>query len=254
MSASIDLNCDLGESLGAWRMGADEAIMPYITSANIACGFHAGDPDTMRRTVECAVRHGVAVGAHPGYPDRIGFGRRDLNATPEEIQNFILYQIGALAAFARSFGTTLSHVKAHGALYNKAARDASLAEAIAAAVQEYDPSLILVGLAGSELIRAGERHGLRVANEVFADRTYQSDGSLTPRKLSNALVKDPQVAAAQVIRMMREGKVGTVEGTEIAVRADTVCIHGDTPGALEFVRAVRSELEKSGIEIRPMKG
>jgi 5-oxoprolinase (ATP-hydrolysing) subunit A len=249
MAGRIDLNCDMGESFGAWTMGVDEAIMPFITSVNIACGFHAGDPDTMRRTVECAVRHGVAVGAHPGFPDLIGFGRRDMNVTPEEARNFVLYQIGALSAFVRAQGARLSHVKPHGALYNRAARDAPLASAIALAVKEFDPSLIFIGLANSELVQAGERLGLRVACEVFADRTYQPDGSLTSRRLPHAMLRDPREAAARVIRMVREGKVTTVDGKDCSVRADTVCIHGDTPGALQFAQAVHQELEEAGIQI-----
>ncbi|MBZ5538413.1 MAG: LamB/YcsF family protein [Acidobacteriia bacterium] len=252
MGGRIDLNCDMGEGFGAWRMGTDEAIMPLITSVNIACGFHAGDPDTMRRTVGCAVRHGVAVGVHPGFPDLIGFGRRDMNVTPEEARNFVLYQIGALSAFVRAQGARLSHVKAHGALYNRAARDPQLASAIALAVKEYDPSLVFIGLANSELVRAGERLGLRVASEVFADRTYQPDGSLTSRRLPHAMVTEPREAAARVIRMVREGKVKTIDGQDCSVRADTVCIHGDTPGALEFAQAVRQELEGAGIEIGPL--
>lgn len=249
MDGRIDLNCDMGEGFGAWRMGTDEAIMPFITSVNIACGFHAGDPDTMRRTVECAVRHGVAVGVHPGFPDLIGFGRRDMNVTPEEARNFVLYQIGALSGFVRAQGARLSHVKPHGALYNRAARDAQLASAIALAVKEFEPSLIFIGLANSELVRAGERLGLRVASEVFADRTYQPDGSLTSRRLPHALVRDPLEAAARVVRMVREGKVKTIDGQDCSVRADTVCIHGDTPDALQFAQTVRRALEEAGLEV-----
>lgn len=253
MTKHIDLNCDMGESFGSWKMGADEAIMPYITSTNIACGFHAGDPDIMQKTIECALHYGVAVGAHPGFPDLVGFGRRDMNVTPEEARNWVLYQIGALAAFARAQGATLSHVKAHGALYNRAAKDESLALAIASAVRDFDSSLVFIGLAGSELIRAGQRVGLQVANEVFADRTYQADGSLTSRQWPNAMVKDSHEAATRVVRMVYEGKIKTVEGSDLSVQADTVCIHGDTPGALEFARTIRWELEKAGIGIRSLK-
>lgn len=253
MPDRIDLNCDMGESFGAWKMGADEAIMPFISSANIACGFHAGDADTMRRTVELAVRHGVAVGAHPGFPDLSGFGRREMNVTPQEARNFVLYQMGALSAFARACGTQLTHVKPHGALYNRAAKDEKLAEAIAQAIKESDPSLVMVGLANSELTKAGERVGLRVAHEVFADRTYQSDGSLTSRRLPNAMVHDAQAAAGRVIRMVKEGRVKTESGSDLEVRADTVCIHGDAPGALEFAKAIRQELEKAKIEVRALR-
>jgi UPF0271 protein len=252
MNWRIDLNCDMGESFGAWSLGADEAIMPLISSVNIACGFHAGDPDIMRRTVDCAVRHGVAVGAHPGYPDLAGFGRREMNVTADETRNLVLYQVGALAAFAQAHGTRLSHVKVHGALYNRAARDRNVAEAIAKAIKDFDPALVFVGLANSELIHAAEKYGLRVAHEVFADRTYQPDGSLTPRTLPNAMVRDPQEAAARVIRMVKKGKVKAENGVDLNVRPDTVCIHGDSPGALELARVIHNELEKAGIEILSM--
>ncbi len=252
MTKRIDLNCDMGESFGAWKKGVDEEIMPFITSANIACGFHGGDPDIMRKTVECAARHGVGVGAHPGYPDLSGFGRREMNVSAREARNFVLYQIGALAAFAHPAGARLTHVKAHGALYNQAARDPNLAQALAAAVKEFDPSLIFVGMAGSELIRAGEREGLRVAHEVFADRTYQPDGSLTSRKLPNALIRDAEEAARRVIRMVTEGKVRAENGEDIFVRADTVCIHGDSPVALEFAKTIRRRLQEQGIETQSM--
>ncbi len=253
MRGRIDLNCDMGESFGVWKMGADEAIMPFITSANIACGFHAGDPETMRRTVECAIRNGVALGAHPGFQDLSGFGRRDMNVTAEEARNMVLYQVGALAAFAQAHGRHLTHVKAHGALYNKAAKDESLATAIASAVKEFDPGLVFVGLANSELTRAAARLGLTAANEVFADRTYQSDGSLTSRRLPNAFVSDPEEAARRVVRMVQEGKVRTEQGVDLEVQADTVCIHGDSPGALEFARTIRQRLEQSGISVRPLR-
>lgn len=253
MPDRIDLNCDMGESFGAWKMGADEAVMPFITSANIACGFHAGDADTMRRTVELAAQHGVAIGAHPGFPDLMGFGRREMNVTPQEATNFVLYQMGALSGFARACGSRLTHVKPHGALYNRAAKDGKLALALAEAVKEWNDSLVLVGLANSELIRAGEQIGLSVAHEVFADRTYQADGSLTSRRLSNAMVQDSQTAALRVIRMVKEGRVKTESGQDIPVRADTVCIHGDSPHALEFAKTIRHELEKAGIEVRALK-
>ena len=249
MNGRIDLNCDMGESFGPWKMGVDEAIMPFISSANIACGFHAGDPDIMRQTVACALRHGVALGAHPGFPDLAGFGRRDMNVSADEARNFALYQIGALAAFARAQGNRLTHVKAHGALYNQAAKDEALATALAAAVKEFDPSLVFVGLANSELVRAGERMGLRTASEVFADRTYQPDGSLTSRKRPNAMVKDPEEAARRVTRMVTEGKVTAEDGSDLSLRADTVCIHGDSPHALEFAQNIRRKLEEAAIKI-----
>lgn len=246
----VDLNCDMGESFGIWRLGDDEAVLPYITSANIACGFHAGDPSTMRRTVRMALDQGVAVGAHPGLPDLLGFGRRNLAITPEEAYDLVVYQVGALAAFVKAEGGRLQHVKPHGALYNMAAKDRALAEAIAAAVAAVDPDLILFGLAGSELVRAGERAGLRVAAEAFADRTYQADGSLTPRRMPGAVIDDPNRAAEQVIRLVKEGKVRAAGGTDVAVRADTVCLHGDGARAVELARAIRARLEAEGIAVK----
>lgn len=246
----VDLNCDMGESFGIWRLGDDEAVLPYITSANIACGFHAGDPSTMRRTVRMALDRGVAVGAHPGLPDLVGFGRRNLAVTPEEAYDLVVYQVSALAAFVKAEGGRLQHVKPHGALYNMAAKDRALAEAIAAAVAAVDPDLILFGLAGSELVRAGQRAGLRVAAEAFADRTYQADGSLTPRRTPGALILDPEAAAEQVVRLVKEGKVRSLQGPDVAVRADTVCLHGDGERAVEFARAIRARLEAEGIAVR----
>jgi len=246
----IDLNCDMGESFGIWRLGDDEAVLPYITSANIACGVHAGDPSTMRRTVRMALDRGVAVGAHPGLPDLVGFGRRNLAITPEEAYDLVVYQVGALAAFVKAEGGRLQHVKPHGALYNMAAKDRALADAIAAAVAAVDPGLILFGLAGSELVRAGQRAGLRVAAEAFADRTYQADGSLTPRRTPGALIDDPDRAAEQVVRLVKEGKVRALDGTELTVHADTVCLHGDGARAVELAHAIRARLEAEGIAVR----
>lgn len=247
---TVDLNCDLGESFGAYKLGRDEQILQYVTSANIACGFHAGDPSTMRRTVRLALDRGVAVGAHPGLQDLIGFGRRNMDITPEEAGDLVVYQIGALWGFVRAEGARLRHVKVHGALYNMAARDAALAQAIAEAVCRVDPSLVLFGLAGSELIAAGARAGLRTASEVFADRTYQSDGSLTPRKLPDAVIADSERSLAQVVRMVAEGKVQTQQQTDIAIRADTICIHGDGERAVEFASEIRGALSSAGIEVR----
>jgi len=246
----IDLNCDMGESFGIWRLGNDEAVLPYITSANIACGVHAGDPSTMRRTVRMALDRGVAVGAHPGLPDLVGFGRRNLAITPAEAYDLVVYQVGALAAFVKAEGGRLQHVKPHGALYNMAAKDRALADAIAAAVAAVDPGLILFGLAGSELVHAGQRAGLRVAAEAFADRTYQADGSLTPRRTPGAVIDDPNRAAEQVIRLVKEGTVRALDGTEVPVQADTVCLHGDGPRAVELARAIRARLEAEGIAVR----
>jgi UPF0271 protein len=252
MGQTVDLNSDLGEGFGAWKMGADETIMPLITSANVACGFHAGDPDAMQRAVTLAKEHKVALGAHPGFPDLLGFGRREMGLTQKEVANLILYQLGALDAFARAAGTKLKHVKPHGALYNMAAEDFQLASVIAEAVGHFDEGLIVVGLANSESIAAAAKFGLKTAHEVFADRNYEADGSLTPRHLSNALVKDPVEAANRVLRMLKEGKVKATDGSELSVNADTVCVHSDTPGSIAFASEVRTILQQNGIRILPM--
>lgn len=248
--ARIDLNCDMGEGFGAWRMGNDLEILDRVTSANIACGFHAGDATTMHKTVEAAIARGVAVGAHPGLLDLQGFGRRTMAISASEAYDIVVYQIGALAAFARALGGRLAHVKAHGALYNMAAKDYRLSEAIAQAVHDVDPELALFGLAGSETIRAAEKLGVRAAGEVFADRTYQDDGSLTPRSRPDALIEDIEAAVTQVKRMVGDGVVRSTSGNDVAVRADTLCIHGDQPGALEFVKRIRAELERAGVEVK----
>ena len=250
MRTAVDLNCDLGESFGAWSMGADAAVLGHVSSANVACGFHAGDPRVMHGTVQAALERGVAVGAHPSLPDLQGFGRRVMHISPQEAYDLVLYQTGALAAFCHALGGRLRHVKAHGALYNMAARDAMLAEAIAHAVRDFDPSLVLFGLAGSELVRAGRDAGLVVANEVFADRTYQPDGSLTARTQPNAVIHELQDALVQVECMLIEGSVRAVDGTRVAVEPDTICIHGDQPGAAEFARELRALLSRLGITVR----
>ncbi|OWT59026.1 LamB/YcsF family protein [Candidimonas nitroreducens] len=245
----LDLNCDMGESYGAWKMGDDLAVLPYVSSANIACGFHGGDPATMRKTVAAAIEHGVAVGAHPSLPDLLGFGRREIRLSPQEAYDCVVVQIGALAAVAASQGGTLHHVKAHGALYNMAARDAALADAICRAMRDVNPELIVYGLAGSELIRAGEALGLRVAQEVFGDRSYESDGSLTPRSLPGAMIEDADASLRQVLSMVQRGRVATRQGTEVEVRADTLCLHGDQPGAAQFAKKIRADLEAKGVVI-----
>ena len=245
----IDLNADVGESLGAWSLGEDEALIPLVSSVNVAAGFHAGDPVVIERTVALAVRSGVAVGAHPGYPDLAGFGRRAMALSPAEIEAAVLYQVGAVAAFARAAGTDLRHVKAHGALYNRAARDAAAAAAIARAVRRFSPSLVLVGLAGSALIDAGRDLGLAVAEEAFADRAYEPDGSLRSRDLPGAVLDDPAAAASQAVGIVR-GSVPLAGGGSLAVRADTLCIHGDLPGAAARALAVRAALFDAGVEIR----
>jgi UPF0271 protein len=249
MAKHIDLNCDMGESYGAWRMGQDEALLDLVTSANIACGYHAGDPATMQRTVQCAVAKGVALGAHPSLPDLQGFGRRTMAISPEEARGLVLYQMGALDAFARAAGSRLRHVKAHGALYNMAAKDRRLADAIASAVRDFDPALVLVGLSGSELIKAGLALGLTCASEVFADRGVEPDGSLTPRGQPGAMIEDEDLAVARVLRMVLEGKVAGRDGADVAIRADTVCIHGDQPKALTFARRLREALRQAGVAV-----
>lgn len=250
MELSIDLNCDMGESFGAWSMGQDETILPYVTSANIACGYHAGDPAVMRKTVAAALQHGVALGAHPGLPDLVGFGRRNLDITPTEAYDMVVVQVGALAGVAASQGGRLHHVKAHGALYNMASRNEELADAIARAVSDVDSSLVLYALAGSKQVEAGRRHGLTVAEEVFADRSYQDDGSLTPRKQPGAMIEDADTSIRQVLRMITEGMVGTMQGSDVTVRADTLCIHGDQPGAVVFAQAIRRALTDREIAVR----
>ncbi|SFI98737.1 UPF0271 protein [Paenibacillus sp. UNC496MF] len=249
---TVDLNCDLGESFGAYKLGRDEDILGFVTSANVACGFHAGDPATMRRTVRLALDKGVAIGAHPGLQDLIGFGRRDMDISPEEAYDLVVYQIGALWGFVRAEGAALQHVKAHGSLYNMAARDERLALAIAEAVYRVDPSLVLYGLAGSKLIEAGRRIGLRTASEVFSDRTYQADGSLTPRRQPDSVITDDDRALAQVIRMAAEGKVRAQQGVDIAIQADTICVHGDGVRAVEFAGKIRAALSEAGIAVQPV--
>jgi UPF0271 protein len=247
----VDLNCDMGESFGAWRMGNDAAILEHVTSANIACGFHAGDPGIMRATVKAALAKGVAVGAHPSFPDLQGFGRRQMKLEPQEVYDLCVYQIGALAAFARAAGGRLHHVKAHGALSNMAVREYALAEAITQAARDVDPQLVSYAQAGTELVRAAEKLGQPYASEVFADRSYQDDGQLTPRSRPGAMIENVEVSIAQVLRMVREGKVRSVNGVDVAVRADTVCVHGDQPHALEFVRRLREALAREGVSVAP---
>ena len=246
---TIDLNGDLGESFGAWTMGDDLAVLECISSANIACGFHAGDPLTMRRTVNAAVQRGVAIGAHPSLPDLQGFGRREMRIEAEELHALMLYQIGALSAFATAAGVRLAHVKPHGALYNMAARDRELADAIATAVRDVDDQLILVGLAGSELPRAGVRCGLRVAHEAFTDRRYRADGSLVPRRDAGAVIDDIDAAIAQALMIVREQRVTAADGSFVAISADTLCVHGDRHDAALFARRLRAALEAAGCHV-----
>jgi 5-oxoprolinase (ATP-hydrolysing) subunit A len=245
----VDLNADVGESVGPWPMGDDERLIPLMTSVNVACGAHAGDPLTIDRTVRVAVAKGVAVGAHPGYPDLLGFGRRDLDMAPDELEASLVYQIGAVAAFARAAGSPLRHVKPHGALYNLAAREPSVAATIARAVARVSGELVLVGLARSELIAAASDAGLASAAEAFADRAYEADGTLRSRRGPGALLESPEVAAAQALSIVRDGCVKSHDGQLVAVRADTICIHGDTPAAAEFAKAIRAALTDAGVTI-----
>ncbi|WP_042347826.1 LamB/YcsF family protein [Bacillus massiliigorillae] len=247
--AYVDINCDMGESFGAYKMGRDEEILDHITSINIACGFHAGDPTTMRKTVQLALEKNVAIGAHPGFQDLVGFGRRNMNVSPQEVYDIVTYQIGALYAFVKAEGGVLQHVKPHGALYNMASTNTALSEAIAEAIYKVNPELILFGLSGSELVKAGKRIGLCSANEVFSDRTYQHDGTLTSRNNSNALIKESDVAVKQVIKMIKEGKVQSLQGTEIAIEANTICIHGDGESALDFAKYISTTLQNADINI-----
>ena len=250
MSIHIDLNCDMGESFGAWTMGHDQEVMPWVSSVNIACGFHAGDPATMRRTVALALAHGVRIGAHPGLPDLAGFGRRAMAISPQEAYDLVVVQVGALAAVARSQGAALHHVKAHGALYNMAARDAALAQAIARAVADVDRGLVLYALAGSLQVQAGLEAGLAVAHEVFADRSYQPDGSLTPRQQPGAMITDVEQSVQQVLQMVEHGQVTCLSGETITLQADTLCLHGDQPGAADFARRLHQAFRSRGIGVQ----
>lgn len=254
MRKRIDLNSDMGESFGSYTFGSDEKLLKHITSANIACGSHAGEPNVMDRTVELAKQNNVAIGAHPGYPDLAGFGRRIIAFSPDEIYRQVVYQIGALQAFCKVHHVEMQHVKPHGALYNLAAHDREVADAIVHGVHDLDSSLLLYGLAGSKLLDAGREVGLRVASEVFADRTYQPDGSLTSRKEANAMIMEVDTAVAQVKRMITEGVVQAVNGELIAIEADTVCVHGDGLQAVDFVKKLRSALDEAGVEVMPLIG
>lgn len=245
----VDLNCDMGESFGRWELGADAAIMPHISSANIACGAHAGDTTVMRLTFRLARQHGVACGAHPGFADLAGFGRREISTSADEAADLVLYQLGALSAIAASEGVRLRHVKAHGALYNMAARDRALADAIASAVASFDPSLTFFGLAGSGMLEAGRQAGLVVAAEGFADRAYEPDGSLASRALPGAVIHDVDAVVARAVRMARDGRVQARNGAEIELRVDTICVHGDTPGADRLAASLRAGLEDAGIRV-----
>ena len=246
----IDLNGDVGESFGAYEIGHDAALIPILTSVNIACGFHAGDPGVMRATVALAREHGTAVGAHPGFPDLVGFGRREMKATPREVEDLVAYQIGALAAIAAAQGVRLAHVKPHGALYNMAARDVDLAEAIARAIAAVDPSLALFGLPGSQSLEAAQRHKVRAVSEAFADRAYRRDGSLLPRNEPGAVIDDEQIVVTRAVAIARERMVIAADGTRVALDVQTICVHGDTPGAAVLASRIRKALSDAGVQVR----
>jgi UPF0271 protein len=247
---TVDLNADMGEGFGRYRLD-DDPLIALVTSASVACGFHAGDPMVMRKTVELAVANRVTIGAHPGYPDLVGFGRREVAASAEEIEAFVVYQIGALQAVCAAAGTRLRYVKAHGALYNRAARDEMVADAIVRAVRSVDPSLALLGLAGSSMIVAAQRAGIRAVSEVFVDRAYRADGTLVPRSENGAVLTDADDVATRALRMVTRGTVRAIDGAEIQVRAESMCTHGDGPNAAALVRAVRAALERAGVRVAP---
>ncbi|CAB5111909.1 Lactam utilization protein LamB [Olavius algarvensis associated proteobacterium Delta 3] len=249
----IDLNCDMGESFGAYSLGMDESVIRHITSANVACGWHAGDPLVMNKTVKIAVEHNVGVGAHPGYPDLNGFGRRNMDCTADEIRNYVIYQIGALQAFCRVHGTRLRHVKPHGALYLTAVVNEDVARAVAEAILSVDPDLRYVALAGAKgemMTRIGKEIGLKVVYEAFPDRAYTAEGNLVSRRLPGAVIKDPDQVAERALMMAKEGVVKAVDGTNIPLSVQTLCVHGDTPSAVELVKSIRRALETEGILLK----
>jgi len=246
----IDINSDMGESFGAYTIGHDAGLLTAITSANVAAGFHAGDPSVLRETIRAAVAHRVAVGAHPGFPDLVGFGRRELNVTPREAEDLVLYQVAAVAGVAAAEGTRLQHVKPHGALFNMAVHDATLSAAIARAVAAFDQSLILFGLPGSEILKAGRAAGLRVAAEVFADRAYEPDGTLASRRKPGAVIHDSDVVVARAVRMVTDRTVVATDGSVVPLEADTICVHGDTPGSDVLAARIRAGFERAGVIVQ----
>ena len=248
----VDLNCDLGESFGRYTLGLDEQVIPLITSANVACGYHASDPLVMGQTVELAKKAGIHVGAHPGYPDLQGFGRRNMDVSPSETKAYTMYQLGALDAFCKSKGVKMQHVKPHGAMYNMAGKDYALAKGIAEAIYEYDKDLIVMALASGQLVQAAKDLGLRVAKEYFTDRAYEPDGSLVNRRKEGAMITDEEEAIERAIRMVKEHKVRAIDGTDIELSAESICVHGDGAKALEFVKKIRSAFEAEGIRICPL--
>lgn len=248
----VDLNSDLGESFGRYTLGMDDKIIPLITSANVACGYHASDPVVMDKTVSMVREAGIRVGAHPGFPDLMGFGRRNMDVSPAEAKAYTLYQLGALDAFCKAHGVKMQHVKPHGAMYNMAGKDYALSKAICEAIYEYDKDLIVMALSGGELVHAAEDMGLKVAREVFADRAYEEDGSLVNRRKEGAMITDENEAIARVVRMIKEQKVTAITGKDIPIKADSVCVHGDGVKALAFVKKIRETLTAEGVEIVPL--
>jgi UPF0271 protein len=253
MAKFIDLNADMGESYGRWKLGVDEEIMPYLSSANVACGFHGGDPHVMRKSVELAIKHGVAIGSHPSLPDLMGFGRRVMDVTPQELKDYLCYQTGALREFCRAAGVELQHTKPHGILYSMIEKDEPLATAVAESARESGRDLILMALGSGNYDRLARKMGVRVASEGFADRAYNVDLTLVSRKLPGSLITDPQKAAAQAVKMAMESKVRTIDGVEIDISVQTICCHGDTPGAQNIFRAVREALDRAGCQVKPLR-
>ena len=248
----VDLNCDLGESFGNYTIGMDEAVIPHISSANIGCGWHGGDPLVMRKTLALAKEAGIAVGAHPGFPDLMGFGRRNMTVTPDEAYSYTLYQLGAFYGFAKAAGMEVQHVKPHGALYNMAGKDLAMSVAICKAIKDFDPNIILMALSGSKMLEAAEEVGIPAAYEVFADRAYNEDGSLVARSLPGAVIHDTEECIRRVVQMVKEGTVTAITGKVIPIRCDSICVHGDNASAVEFVKAIRSRLTEDDVEIAPL--
>ncbi|MBU3159262.1 LamB/YcsF family protein [Clostridium frigoris] len=252
MSKIIDLNSDVGESFGDYKIGFDKEVLKYVSSANIACGWHAGDPMVMGDTVKAALKNNVGIGAHPGFLDVMGFGRRNMTVTPGEMKQYTIYQLGALYGFVKAAGVKMQHVKPHGAMYNMAAKDSKLAQAIIEGIWEVDKELIVLGSSGSEMIKAAKEKGLKAANEVFADRAYNVDGTLVARGLPGAMILDTDIAISRVIRMVTEGKVTAISGEDVDIKADSICVHGDNPEAVDFVRLIKEELSRAKVEIKPL--
>lgn len=253
MAYRVDLNSDLGESFGNYKIGMDESVIPLITSANIACGYHAADPMVMKKTVQTAMDNGIGIGAHPGFPDLMGFGRRNMNVSPEEAGAYVTYQLGALYGFCKSMGAEIQHVKPHGALYNMAGKDYKLARAICEAIYHFDKDLILMALAGSQMVKAAEEVGLPFAREFFADRAYEEDGSLVARTKEGAMITDDNLAVERVLKVIKEQKIVAITGKEISLKIDSICVHGDSAKALEFVNLIRQHLSEEGVEMTALK-